>query len=160
MGLVKALLPQVEMYGYLSGETAFDPAYQRARTNIAGFANDFDQNIIAPLAYVAQNPDLAAHVQIIALADRVDTAGLSREQIRQQEFQASLDRANAASDGLFAILNNEVGGGLGSGWSDVNNIAEFRQGIGASILAESGPNLSEAQRQRNRRVFFAVVTYQ
>jgi hypothetical protein len=148
------------MYGYLSGETAFDQAYQRARNDIPGFASDFDQNVIATLVYVAQNPDAAGSIQITALADRVDTAGLSREQIRQQEFQASLDRANAASDGLFAIINNQVGGGLGNGWPDVNNISENREGIGACILAESGPNLSEAQRQRNRRVFFQVVTFQ
>lgn len=160
MGLVKAVIPNVEMYGYFSGETAFDPAYQRARNNIPGFANDFDQNIIATLAFVAQHPDMAADLQITALADRVDTPGLSREQIRQQEFQASSDRANAAADGLFAIINNEVGGGLGSGWPDVINIAGTLRGIGACLLEESGPNLSEAQRQRNRRVFFQVTTFQ
>ncbi|MDT5231327.1 MAG: hypothetical protein QOI39_1827, partial [Mycobacterium sp.] len=64
MGLFKAIIPLVQMYGYLSGETAFDQAYQRARNDIPGFASDFDQNFIATLVYVAQNPDAAGSIQI------------------------------------------------------------------------------------------------
>lgn len=159
MGLLKVNFDQVEMFGYVSGETDFQAAFTRASADIPGFATAFENNVLTPLVDAVQGNNVGGFILILGLADRVDTPGLSREQIRQQEHAAALGRANSATDGVFALLNDRVGGVLGDGWPSVDNIAERRESLGACILAESGPNLSEAQRQRNRRVLFAVTQY-
>ena len=98
-------------------------------------------------------------LRITGLADRVDTPGLDREQIRQQEFQASVDRAQSAADGVFALVNSRMGGNLGADWGAVTTIVDNNVGAGACLLAESGASLTEAQRQRNRRVFFLFLQF-
>jgi hypothetical protein len=155
----KTIHTQVKIYGYLTGETAFQDVFARACSDIPGFADSFEAEVMAPLVAVQQDPNQAGHLQILGLADRVDTAGLSREDIRQQEFQASQDRASTASDAVFSMLNDRVGGQLGSDWGSVANIAEISQGIGACTLAQSDANLSEDQRQQNRRVTFQFVQF-
>lgn len=148
----KVFFQSVIMPGYQSGETAFDPVFIRAVDGVPGFADAFQQNVLTPVAEDAQDQSRCGVLQIHGFADRVDTPGLSREQIRQQEFTASDARAVSTADGLFAMVNDAAGGGLGSSWSDVPNIAIAAVGRGAPTLVENSANLSEIQRQRNRRI--------
>jgi hypothetical protein len=155
----KIIRDLIEMSGYHSGETDFDPAYARAVTDIADFATNFEDHIMAPLVHVAQDLSQCAMLRVTGLSDRVDTAGLTREQIRDQEYEASSVRARSATDGIFAMLNARVGGTLGADWVDVPNIAVSNQGSGAAYLTESGSPLTEAQRQRNRRVYLRFTQF-
>lgn len=155
----KIIHVSVDVDGYVSGETEFEPAFARACDNIPGFSDLFETNIMAPMVEVAPDPTQCGFFHATGHSDRVDTAGLTRQQIREQEYDASRARVRNASDGIFAMLNARLGGVFGADWSSVPNIAENSQGLGAALLANSDDALSEAQRQQNRRIHCQFIQY-
>lgn len=154
----KTIFPSVDMSGYLSGETAFEDAFARASAD-PDFVAAFEANVLGPILEVAQDPALAGHFLLLGSSDRVDTAGLGREDIRAQEREASRARARSASDGIFALANARLGGALGDSWATVPNIGELSQGIGAALLLHTDAQLSDAQRQENRRIHCQFVRF-
>jgi hypothetical protein len=155
----KVFYTNIDMSGYLSGETDFQPAFDRAVTDIPGFADAFQQNIMAPLTSIAQNTGQSGVLTVLGYADRVDTPGLGREDIRNQEFAAGVARAVSSKETIFTMLNTAVGGTLGTTWADVVNITVVFPSLGAANLINSDSGLTEAQRQRNRRVLMFVTQF-
>jgi hypothetical protein len=155
---MQKVISRAELHGYLAGETDFAAAYARLSADPA-VAASFEDNVFGPLKAVLDTNDHTAQLTIIGRSDRVDTPGLTREEIRQQEYDASFARAESAVLAIFAVINARVPGGLGGGWEEVQQIAVFDTAAGAAHLVESGPVLSEEQRQRNRRVTVTLTRF-
>jgi hypothetical protein len=57
------------------------------------------------------------------------------------------------------MLNDRFGGQLGSGWQNVPQVGVFEVSGGAALLEVSDPVLTETQRQKNRRISFALTQF-
>lgn len=143
--------------GYGSGQTDFLVRLNQADPALAV---DFEISIITPLLEVLANPDQTGVLTITGHSDRVDTPGLTREQRREQELQASADRSDSAEAGIKQILASRMAGPAPADWDDVQQLAFLSRVAGAAVLKEGGASLSEQQRRRNRRVQFRVVRFQ
>src|SRR4051812_349301 len=99
----------------------------------------------------------ACAVTIVGYSDREDAPGLTDEQRRASEFQASQARADSASTWLLDKVNEIA---LGSGmsleadWNGVAAVSVEAIGVGASKLAH--PPSTEQDRLNNRRISFLV----
>lgn len=145
-----------ELRGYLSGETDFRPAYDRACASVPGFQDQFDNDLVFPLVDLIYDSGRTGVLAIIGRADRVDTPGLSREEIRQQEYDASSARCDGAFGGIYVLVQERFGL-FPDDWS--NRVHTMGVPTGASRLLYSHPDLSELERQQNRRVTFTLVQF-
>jgi flagellar motor protein MotB len=153
---MQKVITQMIVAGYGAGETNFlfrlgqsDPQVQL----------DFENEIIQPLVAVLNSADQTAVLTITGHSDRVDTEGLSREQRRQQELDASSDRAKSADYGVKNILHSRFQGMLPVDLDDIDLLAIVFRAAGAAVLWEKGSSLSAAQRRQNRRVQFRVIRF-
>src|SRR3954447_3717322 len=96
-------------------------------------------------------------VVIVGHSDREDSPGLSDEQRRASELQASQARADSASAWLLDKMNSVVqdsGMQIELDWKGVGTVAVEAIGVGASNLVTQP--MTEEDRLNNRRIFFLV----
>lgn len=142
--------------GYEAGETAF--LFRLGQSN-PQVQLDFENEIILPLVAVLSSADQTAVLTITGCSDRVDTEGLSREQRRQQELDASRARAESAEDGVRTILESRFPGMLPIDLGEIQSLGIIQAPVGTAYLVENSASLSAEQRRRNRRVQFAVIRF-
>jgi hypothetical protein len=120
----------------------------------------FDTQIIQPMLAVLNTDDESAVLTVTGHADRVDTPGLTREEIRQQEFEASDARAVSAKAGVREIINQQTPFFIPDDLNDMDQIFVADRPAGAAVLREDSVPLSEDQRKLNRRVQFRLIRFQ
>jgi hypothetical protein len=149
---------EITIDGYGSGETDFV-----TRLSLSPFEiqDQFEATITSRLISVLGSSDQAAVLVIQGHSDRVDTQGLSREQRRVQELQASADRAQSADAGVFQIISIRIPDpqSFPQDWANVNQVAVMRRVAGAAMLVNSDESLSEDQRKQNRRVILTLIRF-
>lgn len=145
----------VEIRGYLSHETDF-PTLLNRRPDL----QDPAISAIIDSAFEAfENSDgtKSAAVVIVGYSDREDTPGMTDEQRRASELQASQARADSASAWLLDKVNSVAqasGMQIELDWKGVATVAMESIGVGASDLAQ--PPVTENDRLNNRRIKFLV----
>lgn len=145
----------VEIRGYLSHETDF-PTLLNRRPDLQ---NPAITAIIDSAFEAFENSDgtKSAVVVIVGYSDREDSPGLTDEQRRASELQASQARADSASAWLLDKVNS-IAQGIGMqieiDWKGVATVAMESIGVGASDLAQ--PPVTENDRLNNRRIRFLV----
>jgi len=144
--------------GYGSGETDFLTRVSQSSQQVQDDLNLF---IIDPLLAVLASTDQTAVLEIQGHSDRVDTEGLSREERRVQELQASADRANSADVGVFQIVAFNVPDPktFPGDWADLNQVVIMRRVAGGAFLINSSAALTEEQRKQNRRVVLTLASF-
>ena len=142
--------------GYGSGETDF---LTRLASVPDSVREEFDNLIFFRLVEVLNTADQTAVLSMEGHSDRVDSGGLSREELRIQELTASVNRVNSAGDGIFQLLNNWFGPGFPPDWADLSQVAVGFVACGGASLLHSTPSLSDAQRRANRRVVLHLMTF-
>jgi flagellar motor protein MotB len=153
-------ITQMIVDGYRSGETDFLTRLGQADAQVR---SEFQTEIIQPILAVLTSPNQTAVLTIAGHSDRVDTEGLTREQRRKQEFDASAARAESAAFGVRHLIANWfLSGGTILTPEDVDDLAQIAivyRASGAAYLIEAGSSLSAAQRLRNRRVQLRVIRF-
>src|SRR5262249_17289016 len=132
--------------GYGSGETDFGTRLANASSDVQ---IDFENFILGSLIAVLSSTDQTAVLEVAGHSDRVDTEGLSREERRLQELQASIDRTNSAADTIFAMLAAAFGPGFPSDWAKLDQVAVAPIACGGAVLLFSSGSLSDAERRAN-----------
>ncbi|MFJ9105640.1 hypothetical protein ACIRJM_45155 [Streptomyces sp. NPDC102405] len=100
-------------------------------------------------------------ITILGHSDRVDTAGLSSEQRRAKELDASDERASSAADWVFAQITdalNAAGETPPASVATATNFDIVTVPCGAANLMKLVP-ANEAERAQNRRVQFMISTF-
>lgn len=143
--------------GYESGSLDLLAALDAASDQVR---QEFEDAVIAPMLAIIVNTGESGVVTVAGHGDRVDTPGLTREQRRLQELQASTDRASNAVDAITQIINERLKGRVPADLNDLPQLALIPRASGAALLVESSDALSEDQRRRNRRVMIRVVRFQ
>jgi len=143
--------------GYATAETDFATRLAQSDPQVQA---DFESQIIQPLLAVLGSPDQAAVLTITGHADRVDTDGLTREQRRQQEFDASNSRASSANLAIQQIIRDRLLRFVPDDFETIPQLAFLPRAAGAAILRQGAGSLTEAERLQNRRVQFRVVRFQ
>jgi hypothetical protein len=143
--------------GYGSGATDF-----LTRLNGADFLTQvgFDTQILQPMLAVLNTSDESAVLTVTGHADRVDDPGLTREEIRQQEFDASDARAISAKAGVRELIDQNTPFFIPADLNDMPQLFVADRPAGAAVLRENSVPLSEDQRKRNRRVQFRLIRFQ
>ena len=115
--------------------------------------------IIDPIVAVLKaGGDVGAVLTVAGHSDRVDTPGLSHSACLTQESAASESRTDSAILGIHQLVQQR----LPEAPADLDTLPfffVFPRWYGAGILRHSDPNLTEAQRQENRRVMIRLVTF-
>jgi flagellar motor protein MotB len=120
----------------------------------------FELQILGPVLAVLSTPGESAVLSVAGHADRVDTEGLSREQRRVQELQASVDRATNAVDAIKEMIRGRLGQSLPPNLDDLQEMEIAPRAYGGAVLIETAAVLSESQRRRNRRVMIRLTRFQ
>ncbi|MEV5014335.1 hypothetical protein ACIGW1_12470 [Streptomyces sp. NPDC053780] len=146
--------------GFVAQEVAFSQLFSRLSS---GFKNAIRENVTEPAVNAEKIPSNHQFCLITVLghSDRVDTAGLSSEQRRAQELEASDKRAISAFQWVFDQITAALiaaGETPPPGVKDATNFGIVPIPCGAANLLNVVPT-SEAQRQENRRVQFFVSTF-
>jgi hypothetical protein len=150
-------ITQMSIDGYGTGETDFATRLSLSDSQVQ---LDFETEIIQPILAVLSCSDQSAVLTITGHSDRVDTEGLTREQRRQQEFDASQARSNSADEGVKEIIRSRFLGFVPADFNELQQLAILPRPAGAAVLREGSELLTEEQRKRNRRVQFRVVRFQ
>jgi methyl coenzyme M reductase gamma subunit len=150
-------ITQMSIDGYGAGETDFATRFSLSDPQVQ---LDFETEIIQPILAVLSSSDQTAVLTINGHSDRVDTEGLTREQRRQQEFEASQARSTSADEGVKEIIRSRFLGFVPADLDELQQIAILPRPAGAAVLREGSELLTEEQRKRNRRVQFRVVRFQ
>ena len=142
--------------GYESGNVALLDALSAASDEVRA---QFDELVIQPILSIIGNPRESGVATLAGHSDRVDTAGLSREQCRVQELEASTDRAFNAVDAIAQIVGERLGEEVPPDLNELPQLALIPRATGAAVLVENAEVLGEDQRRRNRRVMIRVVRF-
>lgn len=153
---MQKIITQMIVADYGAGETNFLTRLGQADAQVQ---LDFENEIIQPIVAVLSSADETAVLTITGHSDRVDTEGLTREQRRQQELDASTARAQSADEGVRTILHSRFPGMLPIDLDEIQSLAIVFRSSGAAVLAESSDFLSEVQRRQNRRVQLRVIRF-
>ncbi|GAA2427769.1 hypothetical protein [Streptomyces coeruleofuscus] len=141
-----------EVDGYLSGQ--FDFATALATHSQA--LQDDAMNAALAVAKAEKFSGTFCTITVVGHSDRDDTPGLTQDQRRASELNASTKRAESARDWIFAQARQLL---IDDGQPDPGTISGltrsffFTQPAGAAQLKKPNP-ASETDRQRNRRVAF------
>ncbi|SIO63199.1 hypothetical protein SAMN05443247_09628 [Bradyrhizobium erythrophlei] len=141
----------VEIRGYNSHETDFQALINR-RPDL----QVPEVSVIIDSAFEAfenTGGNKSAAVVIVGHSDREDSPGLTDEQRRASELQASQARADSASAWLNSVAQAS-GMQIEVEWKGVATVAVEAIGAGASNLAQ--PPVTEQDRLNNRRIVFLV----
>ncbi|MEV6396033.1 hypothetical protein AB0M39_14865 [Streptomyces sp. NPDC051907] len=149
---------EIPVSGYHAGRYDFEELL----SSLSQGAQDIVNREIADRAANAEEfADQFCVVTVVGHSDRDDTAGLTSEQRRESERQASRNRADNAVQWLFhqIVLRLQA-----SGITPPTNLAELRRTsiftavAGAADLEVKTP-ASEEDRRENRRVVFLVAHF-
>jgi hypothetical protein len=143
--------------GYPAGELDFTIRLSQAGVETADL---FEAMILQPVIDVLSTDDQSAVLTITGHSDRVDTEGLTREQRRQREFEASDARAVSAREDVVLMVTNALPHLQGVDFDGLAQIFIADRPAGAAVLRESASTLTEAQRRRNRRVQMRLIRFE
>jgi hypothetical protein len=150
---------RIAVDGFHADEFDFAAALQRKPVDKAAF-DDF----VSQLVVAEAEPDNGVFwsVAIIGHADRVDVPGLSIEERRALELEASRQRMESAANHLFftEFANGLTDSGLTppTSFDDATNVGLCFIRAGAADLVHPTP-AAEAERQANRRVKFLAICF-
>lgn len=156
MSFIKSIT-QIIVDGYGAGEVDFRAQLTQLDPQVA---LDVQNLIVQPIVDAEGSDNKGVVLEVQGHSDRDDTDGLSREQHRQKELQASIDRANNALDSLLQIVTFQFPGVFPPDWAFCNHVAVMPVSCGGADLIESSASLSDLQRRLNRRVKLTIVTYE
>ncbi|TDC11357.1 hypothetical protein E1265_30025 [Streptomyces sp. 8K308] len=153
-------LSDLPIDGFVAQEVAFSQLFGRLSANAKNIIREV---VIEPAVNAEHFPSNNQFCQITILghSDRVDTAGLSAEQRRAQELDASDKRASNAGVWVFDQITaalTAAGVTPPASVRDAQRFDIFTKPCGAADLVHVVPS-SEVQRTRNRRVHFVVSTF-
>ncbi|MEV5936549.1 hypothetical protein AB0L56_28435 [Streptomyces sp. NPDC052079] len=153
-------LTDLPISGFVAQEVAFSQLFGRLS---ASTRNIIRENVIEPAVNAQHFPSNNQFCVIFILghSDRVDTPGLSSEQRRAQELDASDKRATSAGEWVFDQITaalTAAGETPPSSVQDATNFDIVLMPCGASGLVHVTP-ANEAQRQENRRVQFVISSF-
>jgi len=142
----------LEFHGYASGEVvsadrygAFDPA------------SDERSQLDAAVTRIAQTVDAGdasfVAITVVGFSDRNDTPGLSCDDRRASESNASKDRSDSALSWLIEAVGAQLVTPLADWHESSDRVTWIQVPTGAALLANDPP-LDDAQRAENRRVKF------
>lgn len=151
---MQKVIQQVVVDGYQSGVTDFETALAAAPADVQ---NDFNF-VIAAVTNALGRADVGCVLSIAGHSDRVDTAGVDRHAARIQELESSEARAESCLEFMVSLINSEVAG-LPADLDSLDTFSLAVRWAGASLLRESDAVLSDAQRERNRRVQIRAVAF-
>ncbi|MEU5398213.1 hypothetical protein ABZ348_02785 [Streptomyces sp. NPDC005963] len=146
--------------GFVAQEVAFAQLFNRLSS---GFKNAIRESVTEPAVNAEKFPsnNQFCLITVLGHSDRVDTAGLSSEQRRAQELEASDKRAISAYQWVFGQITAALIAAGETPPPDTNHATNFdivSIPCGAADLVKLVPT-TEAQRQENRRVQFVVSTF-
>jgi hypothetical protein len=143
--------------GYEPGEVELIPRLTQGDPQMRA---DYEANVIQPLVDVLLSDDQTAVLRVEGHSDREDSPGLTREQRRQSELNASIGRANHATDGTFELLAAALPGPFAAtDWAELDQAGVMPTVAGGAHLIEAADSLTEEQRKRNRRVVFVLIRF-
>jgi hypothetical protein len=148
----------IELQGFASGQTDFSAQLSTLPVEILEpFAKLIDGTFEA-----SSDPSGVKFmsISIVGHSDRQDLPGMSNEQRRESERQASQDRADSASNWLLNKLADMQNPGdvIQLDWRSVSNIGAAVIASGAAQLINPNPGSNEDLRVQNRRVQFFVTS--
>jgi len=118
----------------------------------------FTSQIIDQIVDVLRSPDAGAALSVAGHADRDDTVGLSHIQHLKIEREASEKRMFSALATIHQLVQLQEP----TAPSDLNTLSFFDVHLrapGAGVLEEDAAALSEAQRQKNRRIQARLLVF-
>jgi outer membrane protein OmpA-like peptidoglycan-associated protein len=153
-------LSDLPIGGFVAQEVAFSQLFDRLG---ASAKNIIRQEVIEPAVNAQHFPsnNQFCLITVLGHSDRVDTAGLSTEQRRAQELDASDKRAGSAGAWVFDQITAALTAAGETPPASVQNATNFdivTMPCGAAALLNVVP-ASEAQRAENRRVQFVISTF-
>lgn len=152
---MKKVVAQTPVDGYGSGELDFLGRLQSAPEAFAAVQSE----IVQPLVQVLTTDGQTAVMTVTGHSDRVDDPGLSREQRRIKELEASQARAQSAVNGVLELIRS-AGVEVPDNFEELQQLEIADRGAGAAVLREFSDALGEDQRKRNRRVQIRVIRFE
>lgn len=159
---MRVRLNEVRCNGYASQHTDFGELYVTTPLSQDDINN---LNVMIETAVsVERDPNSSSFCDITILghSDRVDTSGLSSEQRRQMELDASTARAKSAQDWLFNEITNRLlaeGYAIPADLSSMQNVTIRAIPCGSADLEHKTPGNDEQKRRENRRLHILGVAY-
>jgi hypothetical protein len=153
-------LTDLPISGFVAQEVAFSQLFGRLA---ASAKQTIRHEVVEPAVNAEHFPsnNQFCLITVLGHSDRVDTAGLSAEQRRAQELDASDKRASSAGDWVFDQITaalTAAGETPPTSVADATNFDIFTMPCGAAALVNVVPT-NEAQRAENRRVQFVISTF-
>jgi hypothetical protein len=153
-------LTELPVSGFSAQEVAFSQLFGRLPVSAR---NAIRQEVIEPATNAEHFPsnNQFCLIAVLGHSDRVDTAGLSSEQRRAQELDASDKRGSSAAEWVFDRITAALTAAGQTPPDSAENATNFDIVVipcGAANLINLAPT-SEAQRKQNRRIHFVVSTF-
>lgn len=153
-------LTDLPISGFVAQEVAFSQLFGRLT---ASAKQAIRHEVVEPAVNAEHFPsnNQFCLITVLGHSDRVDTAGLSAEQRRAQELDASDKRARSAGTWVFDQIAAALTAAGQTPPASVANSTNFdivTVPCGAADLVNVVPT-SEAQRAQNRRVQFVISTF-
>lgn len=149
-------ITEVVVSGYPANNVDFVATLTAASDEVR---DQFQFQIMEPIYAVLVTPGETAALSVAGHSDRVDTEGLTREQRRVQELQASVDRATNAVTAIKQMIKDRLGPLVPEELDDLQQLDISPRAYGGAVLVESAAALSEAQRRKNRRVMIRLIRF-
>ncbi|MEU4490156.1 hypothetical protein AB0H94_35690 [Streptomyces purpurascens] len=153
-------LTDLPISGFVAQEDAFSQLFGRLT---ASAQQAIRHEVVEPAVNAEHFPsnNQFCLITVLGHSDRVDTSGLSAEQRRAQELDASDKRASSAGNWVFDQITTALTAAGEAPPTSVANATNFdivAMPCGAADLMNVVPT-SEAQRAQNRRVQFVISTF-
>jgi hypothetical protein len=141
--------------GFNSGETDFATRLQQS-----GMEQAFLDTIVSPVVDTMTSATETVIILVNGHSDRVDDAGLSREQRRVKELTASAERTDSAKAEVLRRVQVQLAAqGLAVAPQMSDRVQFVDISSGAAQLEKSGDILSNEDRRINRRVILRTLRF-
>lgn len=149
------LFTDMTVDGFESGQTDFPTRLQQDNRG-----QEFLDRVINPAVATMTSAAETVFIVITGHSDRVDDAGLSREQRRVKELDASAKRTESAKAEVVRSIEIQlISQGLTVEAQMKDRLQFVELSMGAAQLEKSGDVLSSADRLLNRRVNLQTVRF-